>query len=342
MSRKVAQVCADVARVPSTMLPPAMTDPNEPSMLAMAALAGDATTVAVTSAFASRGIRCLVLKGRSLADWLYDEDEVRASGDVDLLVAPRDLDAAERQLKTLGFVNKYDGPSPKFAEEHADNWTPAPGSLPVDLHRRLWGIEAPMRTTWARLWEDSETIVVASKEVQVLGLAGRTLLVALHAAHHGPDFIRPMMDLDRAVERLEDAAWDAALELAHALGAAAGLSAGLGLTAGGRDIRDRLALPPADRYAVLRTASLWSEPATAAGFLQFLEASGANERIALLRRELFPSRAFMQSQQGDGALSGTLLARAYVTRWRTLVTNAPAGWRAAQSIRRRSRMRLPS
>ncbi len=297
----------------------------------------EARAASVVAELRAAGVDALLLKGTSNERWLYDADEVRPSGDVDLLVAPSGLERAERRLQALGFVNKYDGVSPSWAEEHADVWEPADGLLPVDLHRRLWGVGASAADAWARLWAGREPLELGGARVEVPGEAARALLVALHAAHHGPEHRRPSEDLARAVRRLEPAVWQEAASLARELSAEAGLAAGLAQAPGGAEVRDRLGLPPADREAVVQVARLWSAPATTAGFLRVLDAGSARERWAVLARELVPSRRFMRSdlaRRGRTSRAGAI-ELAYVQRWASLGLDAPRGLRAARALRRR-------
>lgn len=312
-----------------------MTAMSYSTPLAMQALAVDATLVSVTRGLADVGVDAILLKGVSFERWIYDAEEPRPSGDVDLLVAPAQRVAAEVRLKELGFVNKYDGASPDWAEEHADVWSPTGAFMPVDLHRRLWGVELPAALAWRRLLADSTTIDVGDWNVRVMSEPGRALVVALHAAHHGPGFERAYVDLERALDRVDRRTWEAARLLARDLRALPGFSAGLTLVPRGERLRDSLGLAPADRDVVVRRASMWAEPATADGFLRVMDAPTARGKLDVLVRELVPSRAFMTARAHETELSRRQLGRAYLSRWASLVHDAPHGLRAARAIRRR-------
>ena len=300
--------------------------------LAAHALAVDATVVRVFGALLRRNVVPILLKGGSIEAWLYDDGAPRIAGDVDLLVAPSDRLTTERELKALGFVNKYDGPSPVWADEHADAWTPPPGLVPLDLHRRLWGVGTSQSVAWDTLHADRDLLRIGPIEVPVLGPSGRLLVVALHAAHHGVGVSRPVHELGLAIARCDDAAWRAVVRLAKELDASQGLAAGLGLLDEGATLRDRLGLRPTDREVVLRHIPMWFEPATAAGFLSLLQARSLRDRAHLIRHEVLPSSEFMHARY-DAASDG--LVRAHLRRWARLVRDAPAGFRAARAIHRR-------
>jgi hypothetical protein len=56
------------------------------------ALARDVATAEVVEALRAAGVRSIVLKGPSIARWLYADGQPRPYGDTDLLVSPADLD----------------------------------------------------------------------------------------------------------------------------------------------------------------------------------------------------------------------------------------------------------
>jgi hypothetical protein len=300
-------------------------------------LAAEATAASLIRDLRAAGIEPLLLKGPSLERWLYRTDERRVSGDIDLLVAPDQLPHAERALKTRGFANRYDGVSPPWAEEHADAWRSVSSAFPVDLHRRLWGFDAPPEMVWARLWGDRATMQIGGIRVDVLGEPARALAVALHAAHHGESKGKPIADLARAVARLSEATWGSAAEVARELGAETACVAGLSLVDGGLGLAERVGLPRAARTSISVTPRMWSVPETAEGFVRLAEAPGLLAKLGLVYRELVPSREFMQTRSPEAFVARRGrggLAAAYLARWGRLLVETPAGIRAARRLRR--------
>src|SRR3954447_14600393 len=89
-----------------------MTDPAPTaSLVALAIEAGmrnlliDRVTVEVSRELEAEGIPNLVLKGPSIAQWLYDNDEVRAYGDTDLLIPHECWSRAVEVLRRLDFTH---------------------------------------------------------------------------------------------------------------------------------------------------------------------------------------------------------------------------------------------
>src|SRR4051794_2899859 len=97
----------------------------------------DAGTAEVLGAFEAAGVSSLVLKGPAIARWLYTERESRFYTDSDLLVRPRDVEAAERVLVALGFAKRFeDRGMPSWWREYASEWGREDGRR-VDLHHTL-------------------------------------------------------------------------------------------------------------------------------------------------------------------------------------------------------------
>src|SRR5580692_8775120 len=86
------------------------------------------------------GIRTVLIRGPLQQDWLAPAGPPRISRDVDLLVSPDDIDAADAALASLGLSRSVAlPPDPGF--EHAHDWG-APERVPVELHWSVVGADA--------------------------------------------------------------------------------------------------------------------------------------------------------------------------------------------------------
>src|SRR4051812_17555038 len=93
----------------------------------------DAVTVEVHRALDAAEIPHVLLKGPSIAGWLYGIDELRVYGDSDFLVAPRDWKRACAVLSGLGFATDVDRRShPGLSSLTSYPWQR--GDDDVDLH----------------------------------------------------------------------------------------------------------------------------------------------------------------------------------------------------------------
>jgi hypothetical protein len=205
------------------------------------ALALDAVCGEVVSAWRAEGIESILLKGATVASWLYP-DEVRPISDVDLLVMPDRLLDATAILRRLGFV-----PHDQHQALHAHPWTRDTDGVTVDLHVALWGALRPAAQVWEELqhWIDRQDVGGAS--VAVLKLPARALYVVIHAAQHA-DLAKPREDLRRALMVTSEQTWSEGVELADKLWALEAMAHGLALDPAG----ERLAR----RHRLIRAADM--------------------------------------------------------------------------------------
>ena len=114
---------------------------------------------------------------------------------------------------------------PAWWREHAVLWTRARDGAEVDLDRTLVGVEVDDERLWKTLSTRTETIPVGGCSAQVLTIPGRALHLALHTAQHG--WPGHAAELERALERTDEATWREAAALAQTLGATGAFTTGL-------------------------------------------------------------------------------------------------------------------
>jgi hypothetical protein len=265
----------------------------------------DRVTVEVVCALEDAGVRALVIKGPTIARWLYEEGDAPAYGDTDLLVSPSAVDRAEGVLQGLGFELRDGVALPGDRPWGARYWTRARDRAAVDLHRTCTGIEAPPTAAWEVLTQSTEGMTLRGTEVETLAEPARALLVALHAADHGPATPKPLHDLARAVRVVHANTWREVATLARELDATAALSAGLRMLPSGRKLADRLSLPLNRSVdAALRAGG---GTRAALGIEWFASLPGLRNRLAWAARKLAPPPAYMRTcsrvaRRGRGGL----------------------------------------
>jgi Uncharacterised nucleotidyltransferase len=243
----------------------------EPDQLVAArALATDAVCAEVVAAWRAAGVDSVLLKGPTVAEWLY-AGETRGYEDADLLVAPKDVWLAAAVLGRLGFA-----PFPEHVSSHAHPWVRQTDGAIVDLHVRLWwGPQRPPERVFSELQGWLEVEQFGGVSVNVLNLPARALAVALHAAHD-PEAWKPREDLRRALALTPLEVWRDAEGLADRLRALSAMAEGLRLEAEGRGLVERLPLVRAVMLGDTAGARL------AVGFVRFSLASGARAKLAVL------------------------------------------------------------
>ena len=237
-------------------------------------LAVDALSAEAIAALRDAGVRSILLKGPALARWLYHDGALRAYGDCDLLVDPRDVELAGEVLRRLRFSPLADRP---------DCWTRgARDEEIVALHDCLFGAHADKATVWEELSDGTEPVLVAGVNAEVLDAPRRAVMVALHAAANGSEGRQSLEDLARALSLGSDELWDEAMHVAARIDALESFAAGLRLLPEGREVAAWLGLQPPASSEVLLHASTLPDGAM---FLERLRgAQGRGARWRLLAR----------------------------------------------------------
>jgi hypothetical protein len=298
-------------------------------------LAADVAAAHVLGVFAEHAIPSLLLKGPGVARWLYAEDEVRPYGDVDLLVAPGDLHGAELALRSLGFEpltgeNDLRG----HRARHATEWVRR-DDVSVDLHVTLSGANAPTQQVWEAACSHAVPLVVSGIEAQALDAPGVAVVVALHAAHHGPGFAKSRVELRRALDRLPEETWQEAAELAGRMDAQPAFAAGLSLEPSGAALAERLDLPTQRPVDVTLRAS--GAPPLALGLEWLSRTPGLPAKTRLVVRTTFPAPGAIRAWRPSARRGRAALAAAYATHPFWLARHLPASALAVHRARRRSR-----
>jgi hypothetical protein len=293
-------------------------------------LAVEALAVEVATAFEQSGIASVLLKGPSVIRWLYPAATDRYSVDVDLLVAPADLQRAEASLAELDFKPI----EPRRHDKHARSWV-RPRAVPVDLHSNLFGVGVDDETAWGALWALTEQLEVGGTSVSVLRSHGRALHLALHAAQETPDKAQALRDLGRGLELLELGVWRQARELAVQLDALPGLGAGLRLLPEGARVARELELPQyVTPEIALRAAG---PPDLSLGLNRLIGMRGTAARVRYMTSKTFPSPAAMRAWSPLARRGRLGLAAAYAWRIPWLASGIVPAMRAVRSARAASR-----
>lgn len=314
----------------------AASDPASLTLAVRAAAARlriDSATAEVLRAFDAAGVQTILLKGASSRQWLERAPgEARWYADCDLLVRPEDHEAAARVLNGLGFIADLDaGKMPAWWREHDLSWRRRDDEAIIDLHRTLPGLGVDDARAWALLSADAHQIVVGGYAAQAPAIPARAMHLALHAAHHGPNWSMGLGDLERALERADEDTWGAAAALADRLDATPAFVAGLRTVPAGRALVERLGLESAP---ALQTALLGERSrAPAVTIERLVRADSLRKRLSMTWRKLIPPVTFMRhwSPLARRGRLGLLLAYLWRPVW--VLVRAPAAvaaWRRAR------------
>jgi hypothetical protein len=280
--------------------------------LAARTLVMDLALGEVIRCLAAEGIDAILLKGPAMAHHLYGAAPgTRNYGDVDLLVAPGQFDAAGRTLASLGFEDQLAGiRASEAARLHARPWH-RDGAAPVavDLHRGFHSV-ADRSAWWNVLHQHREVLVVEGQAVAIPDRIGCALIAALHASDER-SLGKPFEDLRRALQLFDGEVWRQAAGLARSVGAGSAFAAVLCREQAGAELSGRLGLTVGDPAAWFRATSFL--PGT--GSLSLVLAPGTRAaRARRLRDVAFPSPAVFAAawpiaQRGRAGLAIARLGR---------------------------------
>lgn len=292
----------------------------------------DRITVEVSAAFAEAGIPSVLLKGPAIATWLYEPHEVRAYGDTDLLIPHRDWERAGEVLASLGFVHEISEMAhPRMEGIASDPWYRGENNEDnLDLHATIYGVEADPATTWEVLSSDAVPIEVDGTTLRALSLPARTMHVALHIAQHQDG--KAILDLERALDRLDDDLWREAARVAERLRALPAFANGLKKLPAGAALAERLGV--ADARSVPMELRASGVPLTE-GLHELLDAPGLGAKARIVAAELAPNPAFMRWWSPLARRGRLGLAAAYVYRPLYLLVHAPPAVRVLVRALRR-------
>jgi hypothetical protein len=137
----------------------------------------------VLSALDERGIDAIALKGIAMLD-VYGDAGVRSMTDIDILVRPQALGAAQRALIAVGFVSE---PGPDIEEQAASSHHIAPlerSGTYVEVHWTIERPSSPFRIDLDGLWARARTVDTRGVRMRVPAPEDMIFHLCLHLAYH--------------------------------------------------------------------------------------------------------------------------------------------------------------
>jgi hypothetical protein len=299
-------------------------------------LAIDAVTAQIVQALRQADVEPILLKGPAVADLLYAGSD-RAYTDADLLVSEDALPRAEAVLGEHGFQRLPVAVEPTIGLPHAAPWVRRDDGAEVDLHRSLAGVGVAPSELWRALEPLTRRALVARTEVRALDAVAQAFVVTLHAGQHGPEAAKPIEDLRRAIDQLDEGVWRESAALAERVAADISFAHGLRLANGGDELARRLGLAPAGLVEAARDPRAATRLALA--FERLATTPGAVGKVRFVARELVPPPPRMRWLTPLARRGRLGLGAAYVVRAAALLRDAPASvvsWHR-HSFRRRSK-----
>lgn len=282
---------------------------------------------AVADAMRAAGIPAILLKGPALARTVYPDPALRQSVDIDLLVRPADVFAAEEVLEGIG----YQCPVKLFCvSQHANNETfEAPDhGLPLELHWVLdYGAGLFSDRWFENLFESRITITSDDCSFDVMNSLNHLLYLAFHNVfQHAAIRLDWVYDTSLMMNQLQSPEeWKELIDTAfkhriripmeHATTAS---TLWLGTQIPGI-FRDHETWPAPDsheqrlwRHATVASTSLYSRH-----YLKFQGQSGLPEKLRWICMFIFPPSSVMVEYRRSSSEFDLMLA--HIRRWISIV-----------------------
>lgn len=197
--------------------------------------------------FAEQGIRVLGFKGPLLSRQLYGEMGVRHAGDIDLLVAPNDVAAADSLLRDAAYRRSYPDFEPTafqwrrfLSVEHELNHIHSQSGMRVEVQWRLEGLP---EIAFDDLWQSRLPVDLGGQTVATLPENVNSLFLFVHGAKHGWASIFWLLDAALVLRDCGPAKANALCEIAQRMAATRSLLQGATLA------RELLWMEPPPEFA---------------------------------------------------------------------------------------------
>ncbi|RMF74109.1 MAG: hypothetical protein D6738_07150, partial [Acidobacteria bacterium] len=149
------------------------------------------------------GIAAVAIKGTVLAHLVYDDPAERSLRDVDLLVAPADVDRALEVLAGVGWRPVTVPALALYRQHHFHAVLEGDGLPPLELHWALTRPDDPQRLEAAGLLAEREELVRPSGTLRAPRPEAHVLVAAASSLRDGFTEFKPLVDLDRLARRIE-------------------------------------------------------------------------------------------------------------------------------------------
>jgi hypothetical protein len=262
-------------------------------------------------ALLAEGVRPILFKGAALASSHYPATWLRPRGDADLLLTEAGARRVGEVLDAWGFERL---PRPEGPHVTQARYRTHVGGVEIayDVH---WRLAEPQVFAECLSFDELAAAAVEAETGRRLCDVHALLVACMHrvAHHHDTDLLILLCDIDRLARGLNEAEWREVVALAIVRRLSAVCLRGLTLA---RDAFDT-PVPPWAAEALIGCAD--HEPG--ARFLDrplrridllasdFGAAGSWGARLGLVRRHLFPSRAYMRATHGQGALAALYTRR---------------------------------
>jgi hypothetical protein len=158
----------------------------------------------LASALKREGIAFMPLKGVYLCSNVYDNPGARSIWDIDLIVAPAEMQRALEVIESTGYrpSRRYDLELEIKSHQHVPAYVKA-GAVPLEVHWTLLEPRFQNGLGWRDLWDRSVSAQVGEVTAQVLSPVDLVIYLCAHAAYHHvyAASLRSLYDIKLVIDR---------------------------------------------------------------------------------------------------------------------------------------------
>jgi hypothetical protein len=141
----------------------------------------------VVDRLAGAGVEAVLLKGADLRLRLYGDAAIRPMTDLDILVAPADMERSREFFLRQGYRLHHEHLEPRRIINELLFYPPPPGALPVDLHWAVSGVFHYYRLPYDRLRPEAVDLAFKGRRLLALAPEHALLHLCLHSWENLPD-----------------------------------------------------------------------------------------------------------------------------------------------------------
>ncbi len=173
----------------------------------------------VLRAFRSEGLEAMLLKGPALARFTYQDAALRPFSDLDLLVRPKDVEAAHLALRRAGYAIAGEAPTATdLTWRHARGYyDPERRRIPVDLHWRYAGFPLLAEINYADVFARARPVPVGDERALIPAPEDMLVALGIHFQRelwYGQPRLRYLRDV-AAVAHRHPVDWQRVVEIAQ-------------------------------------------------------------------------------------------------------------------------------
>jgi len=178
--------------------------------------------IRLLSAFESKGISAIPIKGPLLVMPSSGDVSSREFDDLDILIRPREIQAARAVLVLLGYTPEHvldiEQEAAFIRSEHAFRYTRQHDQMVVELHWRLQDRYLSFPFDTEELWNRALTVSLFGKKVRCLTAEDTILFLCMHGAKHYWERLEWIACLTTMLRANPSMDWPVVLKRAQRLG----------------------------------------------------------------------------------------------------------------------------